>query len=428
MSRRNRPQRTARVDARGAARPAGAGATQPVEPVELELDLERFVAGGVALGHEDTGRVVLVEGALPGERARVSVQLDKPTLAKAVAVEILRPSPGRVTPPCPELAAGCGGCDLQHADPELQRSLKVDVVRDALARIARLPDIAVAAGEYLPDHGHRTVLRCAVTDGRAGLRRRRSNQVHALGQCWVAHPGVEQVLAEGRFPGAEQVLVRVGARTGDRLVVVSPTAQGASVPDGVVLVGADEVAAGVDASIVEVVARRRLRISAGSFFQARPDGAEALVRAVARAVAPFDPASHRLADLYGGVGLFSVGLGARSVVLVERSASAVADARVNLAGVDAEFEQLDVETWAPRPVDVVVADPARAGLGAAGADAVAGTGAARVALVSCDPAALARDVRLLVDRGYEALGVELVDMFPHTHHVEAVSSLRRVAT
>lgn len=397
---------------------------ESADTAPIEVDLDRFVAGGVALGREDGGRVVLVEGALPTERAVVELSVAKPTLARGVAAEILRTAPGRVAPPCPQVLAGCGGCDLQHASVDLQRELKVEVVRDALARIGRLPEVEVTPGEQLPASGHRTVLRCAVHDGRAGLRRRRSNQVHVLDACWVAHPAVEQILSEGRFPGAEEVIVRVGARTGERMVVVSPRVGDASVPDGVQLVGADELADGHGAWIHELVGRRRLRVSAGSFFQARPDGAEALVRAVGRALAPFDPTRDRLVDLYGGVGLFSAGLGARGALLVERSASSVEDARINLAPLDAQVVQADVDQWAPVLADAVVADPARSGLGPTGAAAVAGTGAGRVALVSCDPAALARDARLLVDLGYRVQGVELVDMFPHTHHIEAVTTLR----
>ncbi len=398
--------------------------TTPVDAAPIEVDLERFVAGGVALGREGSGRIVLVEGALPGERARVELTVDKKTLAKGVATQVLTSAPDRVTPPCPELAAGCGGCDLQHAGLELQRRLKVEVVRDALTRIGRLPDVPVQAGEVLPALDQRTVLRLAVVDGRAGLRRRRSNEVHVLDRCLVAHPAVEQVVAEGRFPGATEIVVRVGARTGERMVVVAPTVGDASVPAGVTLIGVDDLAAGRTAWVHELVARRRFRISAGSFFQARPDGAEALTRAVTRAVAPFDHMTDRLVDLYGGVGLFTAGLGARRSVMVERSPSSVDDARVNLASSGAEVVQSDVERWAPSPADVVVADPARAGLGPAGAAAVVGTGAARVALVSCDPASLARDARLLADGGYRPTGVELVDMFPHTHHIEAVTAFR----
>lgn len=394
--------------------------------MQLSLELERFVAGGVALGREDDGRVVLVEGALPGERVRVELTRERPTMAHGVAASIEQPAPGRVEPPCPELAAGCGGCDLQHASPALQRELKVQVVQDALSRLARLPDVPVDPGEHLPDADQRTVLRCAVRDGRAGLRRRRSNEVHVLDRCLVAHPLVESVVREGRFPGADEVVVRVGARTGEVMVVVTPTAQGASVPPGVQLVGADELDGGRSVWIHEVVARRRFRVSARSFFQARPDGAEALVRAVHRALGGFDPTVDRLGDLYGGVGLFSAALGARRVVLVERSPSSVGDARVNLSHLDElDVHQVALEDWDPTPVDVVVADPPRAGLGRPGAQAVAATGARSVALVSCDPAAMARDVALLGECGYVTEGVELVDLFPHTHHIEAVSRLRR---
>ena len=76
-------------------------------------------------------------------------------------------------------------------------------------------------------------------------------------------------------------------------------------------------------------------------------------------------------------------------------------------------------------MDAVVADPARAGLGRAGVAAVAATGAERVALVSCDVASLVRDLELLAAAGYRATGIEVVDMFPNTHHVEAVTALVR---
>ncbi len=300
------------------------------------------------------------------------------------------------------------------------------IVADSLAHVGRLTDVPIHPGEQLPTEGYRTTLRCAVVDGRAGFRRRRSNDVHVVESCWIAHPGVREIVEQGRFPGASEVVIRVGARTGERVVVVTSSVSDAvQVPRGVQVVGSDDLDGGAEVYLHELVARRRFRVSARSFFQARPDGAEALLRAVGRAIAPFDPASDRLVDLYGGVGLFTLGLGAQRSVLVERSASSCSDARVNLASLGAVVDEVAVERWQPVAADVVVADPARAGLGAEGVAQVVATGAARVALVSCDPAALARDVRLLVDAGYRAAGVELVDMFPHTHHVEAVTTLIR---
>ena len=396
----------------------------------ITLEVERTVAGGAGLAREPAGRVVLVDGALPGESVTATITRSKPRMANAHLLEVLTPSGARVTPPCPELHRGCGGCDLQHATPSVQRDLKVGIVRDALARIGRLHEVRVDPGEHLPTEGFRTVLRCGVLDERLALHRRRSSELHALELCMISHPLVEELLHDARFPGAAEVTVRVGARTGERMVLVSPgeAARDARVPADVVVVAVDEQSRAIDGRdpwIHEVVARRRLRISAGSFFQARPDGAETLVRAVRRALGDVDPLHDRIADLYGGVGLFTAGLGARDAVLVERSGSAIADAEANLAGLGATVVRSKVERWRPEQVDGVVADPARAGLGRDGVRVVTATGARRIALVSCDPASLARDVRSLVDAGYEALGVELVELFPHTHHVEAVTALRR---
>jgi 23S rRNA (uracil1939-C5)-methyltransferase len=391
--------------------------------VTLRVDVERMVAGGVALGRDGSGRVVLVEGALPGEVVEVAPTVDGPRSARGAVTEVVVASPARRSAHCDEVDAGCGGCDWAHVDPAAQPSLKAEVVRDALARLARRPDVPVDPGAVLPAEGYRTTVRAGVLDGRAAFHRRRSAELHLPDACPVAHPLVEEVLIEGRFPSAREVLVRCGAATGERMVVVTPSAEGATVPPGVRLVGSDELRGGRRAWIHEEVDGRRFRISAASFFQARPDGAAALADSVRDALGDIGDA--RVVDLYGGVGLFTGLLGARAGVLVERSAAAVADARVNLAEFGTRTVRVAVERWRPAPADLVVADPARSGLGAAGVAAVVATGALRVALVSCDPASLGRDVALLDAAGWEPTGVVLVDLFPRTHHLEAVTTLVR---
>ncbi len=180
--------------------------------------------------------------------------------------------------------------------------------------------------------------------------------------------------------------------------------------------------------ITEQVAGRQLRVSAESFFQSGPRAAEALAATVARALPDRDLSRDRLVDLYGGVGLFTVMLGAANAELVERSKSSAADARENTAHLETRVTRTSVESWTPSRADVVVADPSRTGLRRQGVDAVAATGADRVVLVSCDAAAMARDLSLLGEVGYRLRGIELVDLFPHTHHVEAVSSLELVGS
>jgi 23S rRNA (uracil1939-C5)-methyltransferase len=393
-----------------------------VEPSTLEITT--VVAGGDGLGRDDQGRVTFVEGALPGETVSVELHQQKKDFARGRVVEVLGASADRVEPPCEFVAAGCGGCDWQHVAPRAQRRLKAAIVADALRRQAKL-DVVVGEGPDLPATGYRTTLRGIARDGRFGFRRRHSHDVIDVGPCLVADPLIDELVTDGRFPSGEVVL-RAGARTGERLVIVNVDPSTAQVPDGVRVVSAAELSSGTRAWYHEELGGRRWRISARSFFQARPDGAEALVAAVGDAMAGALPTGGHLVDLYGGVGLFAGALGgAGQVTLVEQSASSVADARVNLAEQDARIVRADVDHWGAARADVVVADPPRTGLGARGVSKIAATHAARVMLVSCDPAALGRDAKLLADAGYDLRSSELVDLFPHTSHVEVVSRFDR---
>lgn len=198
-------------------------------------------------------------------------------------------------------------------------------------------------------------------------------------------------------------------------------------PDDVLVVGTDELADGRRAWIHDEVAGRRWRISAASFFQSRPDGAEVLVDLVRAGLA--DAPAGALIDLYAGVGLFAGTVGAgRAVTAVELNASAVADARINLADLDScKIVASTVEDWWPSPAAVVVADPARSGLGQVAVDRIAATNATCVVLVSCDAGSLGRDAGLLRAAGYRLDAATVVDMFPKTSHIEIVSAFEREA-
>src|SRR5579871_5075154 len=143
-----------------------------------------MVAGGNAIAHEDDGRVVLVEGALPGERVVVEPIEVKPDLVRGRVQQVLDPSADRIAPPCPYVAAGCGGCGWQHIRPEAQVAYKRDIVRDALRRIARI-ETNLAPTVELPAVGYRTTVRALVVDGRAAFRKANSHDPVAVDTCLV---------------------------------------------------------------------------------------------------------------------------------------------------------------------------------------------------------------------------------------------------
>jgi len=396
------------------------------------VDVERLVAGGVGLSRREDGRVVLVDGGLPGERLEVSV-IERKGSEHGRIVQVLESSPGRIEPVCPNVLQGCGGCDLAHLAHGAQLDAKAEIVVDALRRLGKWKEPNVVQGPVLDPWGFRTTLRAAVVDGRAGLRMGSSHDVLDLSSCAVAHPRLEELLVDGEFGSATEVVLRVGIASGERIAVVTPSAAGVRLPSDVLVIGVDELKAGRRAWIHEEVAGRMWRISAESFFQTRPDGADALVDIVKSMVSDLLEDTHAeqatLVDAYCGVGLFAGSLIAGRdnwrVVAAERGRSSVADAKVNLADLDARVVGTSIERFRVPPAKILVADPSRAGLGRKAVKVLAAAGAERFVLVSCDPAAAGRDVALLNAEGYRPVESVVIDMFPHTHHVEVVTRLER---
>lgn len=374
-----------------------------------------MVAGGSALARDPEGRVVFVDGALPGERVRVVVETEHRGYLNARLVEVVERGAHRVEPPCPELANGCGACQWQHIDAGAQQSLKVDIVLDALRRIGGLDAVPQRPTVELAPWGFRTTVRAAVENGRAGFRAARSHASVAIDDCLVAHPLLVPLIAEARYPRADEVLLRCGSRTGERLAFPTPSRKGIVVPGDVRSDFMHEEAAG-----------QRWRISAGSFFQSRSDGVDELARLVSAAADELNVATTAL-DLYSGVGLFAGVLADRgwSVTAVESSKSAVGDARVNLRRFGSTIVAADVTKWSPVAADFVVADPSRKGLGRGGVSVVDRSGARRLVLVSCDAASLGRDYALLREAGFALTALTPVDLFPHTFHVEVVTIFDR---
>lgn len=385
------------------------------------------------------GRVVFVRHSLPGERVRALITAQTKSFVRADAIEVLEASPDRVSPPCDAAGPGrCGGCDFQHVRLDAQRTLKQSLVAEQLVRLAGVhwngEVEAVDDGDGL---GWRTRVKFAVDrTGAAGFHRHRSLELEHVSSCPLATPAVTAVeVPEHRWPGAHHVEVAASPDGGLPVVVVEAGRREVGL--------LPEVAAGVVAhgrtfreptKVTMYVGPNRFDVSAGVFWQVHPAAPAVLTRAVLEGLDP--QPGDRVADLYSGAGLFTVPLAHAvgpngRVTAVERSARACADLSGNAAG----LSQVRIECGDVTPevvasldaVDLVVLDPARSGAGIDVSRALASLSSRtrRIVYVSCDAASFARDLKVVMDGGWDLITFRAFDLFPMTEHSETVAVLER---
>jgi 23S rRNA (uracil1939-C5)-methyltransferase len=377
--------------------------------------IEKLVAGGDGLARMDDGRVVFVPGVVEGELVEIDLSEKKNDFGRGQLLSITEPSKNRRVPPCEHVAQGCGGCDWQHIERRIQGQAKLAIVAEAYARTARL-EVDPQLRRLTEDARRTTVRMVSDSSGNLGFRAHESHDIVPVSSCMVAHPLLNDFISRPVLEGAGEVTIRVGARTGDIGVWAHEGKLANGLPAG--------LKTGERATITEKVGEHLFKVSMGSFFQSSPEAAELIVDSVSRRLDNLGIEGGLLLDAYGGVGLFSLAFSNRfdELLLVESSESACRDAVRNLAECAAVIEQANVDTWEAAEVDVVIADPSRHGLGKHGSQAIVETGAQTIILVSCDPVAGARDAKLLTDAGYTIGEVEILDIFPETHHVEVVAA------
>jgi 23S rRNA (uracil1939-C5)-methyltransferase len=377
--------------------------------------IEKLVAGGDGLARMDDGRVVFVPGVVEGELVEIELSEKKNDFGRGQLLSIIEPSKNRRVPPCEHVAQGCGGCDWQHVERRIQGQAKLAIVAEAYARTARL-EVDPQLRRLTEDARRTTVRMVSDSSGNLGFRAHESHDIIPVTSCMVAHPLLNDFISRPVLKGAGEVTIRVGARTGDVGVWAHEGKLANGLPAG--------LKTGERATITEKVGEHLFKVSMGSFFQSSPEAAELIVDSVSRRLDNLGIEGGLLLDAYGGVGLFSLAFSNRfdELLLVESSESACRDAVRNLAECAAVIEQANVDTWEAAEVDVVIADPSRHGLGKHGSQAIVETGAQTIILVSCDPVAGARDAKLLTDAGYTIGEVEVLDIFPETHHVEVVAA------
>ncbi len=422
--------------------PVDAGSGGPGH--EETLTCHGIAHGGEAVGRLADGCTVFIPFALPGERVLIRVVERKRRFARAELLEVVEASPDRIRPACPHFGPGkCGGCTWQYITPSAQAALKARIIGEQLEHLGGLPDVPVRTPlrPQAPDQpegfGYRE--RATLTageDGRLGFIRSGSHDVHPVERCPLLAGPLQTLPGQlGRQPAGSKIRLRHGAR-GERLVVLDPAVRGAKVPPELDVAWATVQANGKVRdgdgvpSVVEKVGGERFHVGAASFFQVHREGAELLTRLVGEALRPRK--NDTLVDLYAGVGLFAATVGAdvRRVIAVESWKPAAKDAERNLRdhkGATVLREDALRGVSGISEADIIVLDPPRSGAGQAVIRRIARLAPRAVALVSCDPAALARDLRAFVDAGFEIAWVQPVDLFSQTAHIEAVTCLRNTA-
>ena len=421
----------------------------------VDLEITDAAHGGVFVGRLD-GRVVFTADAIPGERVRARLtDVSKPSFWRAETVEVTDASPHRQRHIWPEAdidrdpADRPGGAEFGHIDLAHQREIKRHILATALQRTGRLeppvefegPRAASVGNHVVAEQPDGTRWRTRVSlhvddDGRVGAYAARSHRVIPTETLPLATAAIERAAAALGRPAPGRVDL-VQPADGHVRILVHPSTDAAR--KGRAARRSNEV-------VVEHVGARRFRVDADGFWQVHRLAASTLTTVVAEELADdVDPDGWHL-DLYGGVGLFGALLGdlagpAARITSVEGNERATEHAGENLAEwVGARVETARVDRWtralrqkiSDRDRErlargTVVLDPPRTGAGAAVGDDLAALGPASIVYVACDPVALARDLARFAGHGYRTDRVRGIDLFPHSHHMEAVALLRRDA-
>jgi len=373
-----------------------------------KLRLESIAAGGDALGRFD-GKPVFVKWGAPNETVLCRIIEERKTWARAELLEITEPSPARTEKTCP-CYGKCGGCNLQHIEYNAQIDVKTNILKETIQRIGGFipPEPEIFAGSPW-EYRNRMQFHCVRPSSgekfNFGLKSGDGETI-AINDCPVAVPGIRDILR--RKETFQLPLDK------DRFTVFSK--------DAVFLSEGGQQRGKIN------LLEKQILLDARVFFQSNCYVLEKLILEL-RKIAEGAPKNLPMADLYCGAGLFALFLGGMfpKVILAEENKTAVSLARENLKGTNAEFFALRDTDW-PRALlrqkdnyGFAVVDPPRTGLAAKLSAVLAQDAPPVLAYVSCDPAALARDSKILTGGGYILQKLAFFDFYPQTSHIESLA-------
>jgi 23S rRNA (uracil1939-C5)-methyltransferase len=399
-----------------------------------ELTLDNAAYGGESIGRLSDGRAVFVPFSIPGETIRIRITEDKKKYARGELLEVLDPSPFRVTPRCRHFGV-CGGCHYQHVAYDQQLVIKRKILKDQLERIGKLTNPPFEEMIASPNiYNYRNHVQFHVSGGRKpGFIRADKKGIFEISECHLPEELLNKIwplLEVEPQTGISTLGLRLGMDDDILLTLESSNVFDAefnveALPVSVVHISPQEVQilAGSAYTVMQVRGRN-FRVSAGSFFQVNLPQAEKMVAIIEKLI---PGGCGTILELYAGVGLFSAFIASRSdkLVAVESSPQASEDFVQNLD----EFNNVELYQGAVEEIlphldiqpEIVLMDPPRAGVEKNVLEKIIATSPDQVVYISCDPATLARDARRLVQGGYRPVKFIPIDLFSQTYHIETLS-------
>jgi 23S rRNA (uracil1939-C5)-methyltransferase len=388
------------------------------------LDVEKLVYGGDGLSRSE-GRVILTPFVLKGERITAEMEPAKQGVTRARLMEVTAPSADRVAPQCPHFGT-CGGCHYQHGSYEAQVAAKKDILLETLDRVGKLKDLPTVEVIAAEPWGYRNRVQFHIENKKIGYKQRGSHKLCAIQVCPISSPKINECITVlnkmVKHPRWPKFIRSIELFTNETDVQFNVLETDQPIAGRFFEWVREEIPAVVTGSLEY----GEFRVSHGCFFQVNRLLVDKMVDA-----ALGDAAGKTALDLYSGVGLFSLPLAKRfeKVTAVESGSAAVRDLVFNAgrAGLKIGAHVMNVDEFlmklAETP-DFVLADPPRTGLGKTVTSRLGLLGPAKMAVVSCDPATLARDLAALP--GYRIESIKLIDLFPQTFHIETIVHLAKV--
>ena len=423
---------------------------------KVRVLIESVAFKGYGVGRID-GKVVFVPYTVTGDEAWIEMTEEKKRYSTARLTEIIKPSPGRVIPPCPYFGT-CGGCQWQHIDYSIQAEQKKEILGETLRRLGgmkEIPSISVFSSPKPYDYRVRVQLK---VKGKAmGYYQERSHRIVDVERCSISHPLINRIMQNlhdqvDALSRVEEVEINVSPEEGKGVLLFHPRSydlgaepftkeflgsqpmlKGIAITQkvGHHLIGDPTLNFTIPLSQERKKRELKLRISPGSFSQVNPEQNQELVRTVLQ----FSEVNQedRVFDFYAGAGNLTLPLAmeAGEVLGIEENSMAFQDAQFNAErnGIkNCRFIHGRVEDILPdgkrEPPDLIVLDPPRTGCQTI-LDQVVRLEPKKIIYVSCEPTTFARDLRLFSERGYALQRLGLIDMFPQTYHMETVGLLRQ---